>query len=83
MYNKDKPETFRVKVFILANAKYYLIYLIDVYQGKIAENIDIQPSLHNLPTTQKVVANSIINNRIENIFFGYIHRPDSTPFWSV
>ena len=43
MYNKDKPGKYRVDIFILANAKYYFIYHIDVYQGKNTANIDIQP----------------------------------------
>ena len=33
-YNKDKPDKYRVDFFILADAKYYFIYHLDVYQGK-------------------------------------------------
>ena len=51
MYNKDKPDKYRVDFFILANAKYYFIFHIDVCQGKNTENIDTHPLLHKLPTT--------------------------------
>ena len=33
MYNKDKTEIYIVGFFVLANAKYYFIYHIDMYQG--------------------------------------------------
>eukprot|EP00957_Ditylum_brightwellii_P126717 9658068-Ditylum_brightwellii.AAC.1 len=42
-YNKDKPDTFCVNFFILADAKYLFIYQLDVYQGKNKNNIDIHP----------------------------------------
>ena len=59
--------------FILADAKYYLIHHIDVYQGNNTENIDIHPSLRNLPTTQKSIANAIIKSVIANYPHGYRH----------
>ena len=37
-----------------------------MYQGKNTENIDIHPPLHNLPNTQKSIANAIINSGISN-----------------
>ena len=49
-YNKDKPERFRVDLFIMAE-KHYFIYYLDVYQGKNKVYIDIDPTLQNLPTT--------------------------------
>ena len=66
MYNKDKPNKYIVDFFILADAKYYFIYHIDVYQGKNIENIDIHLLLHNLPATHKAVDNAIIKGVIAN-----------------
>ncbi len=40
-YNKDKPDKYRADFFILADARDYFIYNLDVYQGKIKANIDI------------------------------------------
>ena len=73
IYNKDKAEKYRVYFFILADAKYDFIYHIDMYHGKNTENIDIHPSLHNLPTTQKAFENAIIKSVIENDPRGYRH----------
>ena len=72
-YNKDKPEKFRVDFFIMADAKHYFIYHLDVYQGKNKANIDIDPTLHNLPTTQKAVANAIVKSGIANDINGSRH----------
>ena len=33
-YNKDKPDKYRVDFFILADARYYNVGHLDVYQGK-------------------------------------------------
>ena len=66
MYNKDKPDKFRVDFFILADSKHYFIFHLDVYQGKNKANIDIAPMVATLPTTQKAVANAIIKSRIDN-----------------
>ena len=60
-YNKDKPQKFRVDMFIMADASSYHIYNVDVYQGKNASNIDIHPSIETLPTTQKAVLNAVIS----------------------
>ena len=65
-YNKDKPEKFRVDFFIMADAEHHFIYHLDVYQGKNKANIDINQTLHKLPTTQKAVANAILKSRIAN-----------------
>ena len=43
MYNVDENEKYRVDFFILAGAKYYLIYHIYVYQGKNTAGIVIRP----------------------------------------
>ena len=59
--------------FILEDAKYHSIYYIDVYQGKNTANTDIRPSLNNLPTTQKTVANAIIKIWIKNDPHGSRH----------
>ena len=52
--------------FILADAKHYFIYHLDVYQGKNKGNIDIHKSIRKLPPTQKAVANAILNIGIAN-----------------
>jgi Transposase IS4 len=55
-YNKDKPQKFRVDFFILAGSKSYIIYHINVYQGKNSSNVGIDPKCFNLPTTMKAVS---------------------------
>ena len=73
MYNQDNPNKYRLGFFILADAKYYFVYYIDVYQGNNKANIYIHPSLHNLTTTHKYVANDIIKSEITNDPHEYIH----------
>ena len=58
MYNKDKPDKYRVEFFLMACAVTYAILHIDVYQGKNARNIGIHPDVKDLPTSQKAVANA-------------------------
>ncbi|CAB9517121.1 unknown protein [Seminavis robusta] len=59
-YNKDKPDKFRVDFFILACSRTYAVLHIDVYQGRNAANINIDPSIHDLPTTQKATMNAVM-----------------------
>ena len=66
MYNKDKPDKFRVDFSILADSIDFFIYHLDVYQGKNKSNIDIDHSLLKMPTTQKAVANAIVKSGIAN-----------------
>ena len=66
IYNRDKPDNFRVDFFILADAQHYFIFYFDVYQGKNKANTDTAPMIANLPTTQKAVANAIIKSGINN-----------------
>ena len=73
MYNKDKPDKFRVDFFILADSKYYFIFHLDVYQGRNKANIDIAPMIDTFPTTQKAVANAIIKSGINNDIHGCRH----------
>ena len=73
MYNKDKPAKFCVDFFILADAKYYFISHLDVYQGANDRNVDVMPSVKNLPTTQKAVANAILQSGIDNDVDGCRH----------
>ena len=73
MYNKDKPAKFRVDFFILADAKYYFISHLDVYQGANDRNVDVMPSVKHLPTTQKAVANAILQSGIDNDVDGCRH----------
>jgi Transposase IS4 len=63
-YNKDKPDKFRVDFFALAGSKSYVIYHIDVYQGKNACNVGIDPLAVNLPTTMKAVVNAILKSEV-------------------
>ena len=72
-YNKDKPNKYRVDFFILADAKYYFIYHLDVYQGKNRNNIDVHDDAKKLPTTQKAVANAILKSNIANDPHGSRH----------
>ena len=72
-YNKDKPNKYRVDFFILADAKYYFIYHLDVYQGKNRNNIDVHEEAKKLPTTQKAVANAILKSEIANDPHGSRH----------
>lgn len=67
-YNKDKPKKFRVDFFVLANnaPNNYFIVHIDVYQGKNSENIGIPEEIKSLPTTQKAVANAVMQSGIGN-----------------
>ena len=66
MFNKDKPENFRVYFFIPTDSKHYYIYHLDVYQGKNKANIDIHHLVRDLPTTQKAVVNVILKSGINN-----------------
>ena len=52
--------------FILADAEYYVIYHLYVYQGKNEANVDIDDILYSLTTTQRTVANAIIQSGIGN-----------------
>ena len=45
---------------------HYFIFHLDVWQGKNKANIDVGPTLYRLPTTQKVVANAIVESQIAN-----------------
>jgi Transposase IS4 len=60
MYNKDKPDKFRVDFFILAGSQSYLIHHMDVYQGKNDSNVGVAESCWNLPTTMKAVVNAAV-----------------------
>ena len=62
-YNKDKPDKYRVDFFILAGSKSYIIYHIDVYQGRNASNVGIHPECRNLPTTMKAVMNACLGSK--------------------
>ena len=65
-YNKDKPQKFRLDFFVLCNnspGAHFIVHC-DVYQGKNAANIGIPNEIQNLPTTQKVVVNSIIQSKL-------------------
>jgi hypothetical protein len=61
-YNKDKPDKFRVDFFILAGSQSRFIQHMDVYQGKNASNVGIDPECMHLPTTMKAVLNAIVKS---------------------
>jgi hypothetical protein len=67
-YNKDKPKRFYVDFSVLANnaPNNYFIVHIDMYQGKNLENIDIPEEIKSLPTTQKAVANAVMQSGMGN-----------------
>eukprot|EP00957_Ditylum_brightwellii_P081514 6201660-Ditylum_brightwellii.AAC.1 len=50
----------------MQNAENYFIYHLDSYQGKNKANIDIDPTIKRLPTTQKDIANTILKSDIAN-----------------
>ena len=50
----------------MADARDYFIYNLDVYQGKDKANANIDDSFMGIPTTQKVVANAIVQSGIGN-----------------
>ena len=70
---KIKPTNIEYIFLILADAKYYFIYHIDMYQGNNAANIDIHPSLQILHATHKTVSNTTINSVITNDPYGSWH----------
>ena len=57
----------------MADARDYFIYHIDVYQGKNKANVDIDSVLKSLPTTQKAVANAIVQSGNANNTDGSRH----------
>ena len=65
MYNKDKPDKFRVDFFILAGSQSFVIHHMDVYQGKNATNAYIDEKCWNLPTTMKAVVNAVIKCKLD------------------
>ena len=71
MYNKDKPDKYRVDFFVLADAEAYFIYHLDVYQGKNDAEVEIHNDAKGLPTTQKAVINAICSSGLSNDPEGY------------
>ena len=72
-YNKSKPDKFRVELFILACAMTFIIFHVDVYQGRNANNIDIEPEIADLPTTQKAPMNAVMKVGLHNSTDGMHH----------
>jgi hypothetical protein len=66
MYNKDKPDKFRIDFFILACAIDYPILHADVYQGKCDTNVGVSDEIGELPTMQKAVVHAIVETGIAN-----------------
>lgn len=73
MYNSAKPQKFRVDLFILACASSYTVLHVDVYQGKNARNVNIDPSIVDLPTTQKAPLNACLQLGLQNEVDGMHH----------
>ena len=61
MYNKNKPQKFRVDFFLCSTTEpnRYIIMHLDIYQGKNAQNVDIHPEAVSLGTTMKAVVNAV------------------------
>jgi len=68
MYNGKKPQKFRVDFFICASteADNYVIFHIDIYQGRNACNVDIAQEAQWLPTTMKAVINAVVQLDLHN-----------------
>ena len=64
MYNSQKPDRFRVDLFILACAMTYVVFNVDVYQGKNPANVEIDESIVDLPTTQKAPMNACLKAKL-------------------
>jgi hypothetical protein len=65
MYNKDKPDKYRIDFFILCCATCWFIFHIEPYQGKNANNAGVTTLASAFPTTAKAVLNAIEKNRLE------------------
>ena len=59
MYNKDKPQKYRVDFFVLADASTYAILHLDVYQGKHTTDLFMHEKAKGLPITQAAVVNAV------------------------
>jgi hypothetical protein len=71
--NPNKPDKFRVGYFILCCSERYVMHHLDVYQGKNNMNINISPSIRDLPTTQKCVLNAIFQCNLNHDSRGARH----------
>jgi Transposase IS4 len=72
-YNPNKPDKFRVDFFLLCCSATYLIFHLDVYQGKNVFNSRIAPCLRDLPTMQKCVLNALIQCNVKETTQGTRH----------
>ena len=48
-----------------------MVCYLDIYQGKNGDNVGIHPSIKDLPTTQKALANALIYAMVSNDPMGY------------
>ena len=73
LFNGSKPVKFRIEYFILSCSKTYFIHHADVYQGKNAADVHVHKDLVGVPTTQKVVLNSILHTKMDECVHGAQH----------
>ena len=68
MYNKNKPQKFRVDFFLCSTTEpnRYIIMHLDIYQEKNARNVDIHPEAVSLGTTMKAVVNAVCQLDLAN-----------------
>jgi hypothetical protein len=72
-YNSSKPKPYHISLFILSSATTYQILHLDIYQGRNEANVNINPQLHDFPTTQKAVANACFERNLHQETQGFRH----------
>jgi len=70
MYNKDKPEKYRIDFFILCCSVTYIIFHLEPYQGKNATNAGVTTLARSFPTTAKAVLNAVEKTGLKNSLSG-------------
>jgi hypothetical protein len=66
MYNKDKPDKYRIDFFILCCSVTYIIFHLEPYQGKNATNAGVTTLARAFPTTAKAVLNAVEKTGLKN-----------------
>ena len=67
IYSEEAPPILTVMDFlVLCNARQYVVYHLDAYQGANAFNVGIHEYVQYLHTTRKVVANSILCSMVRS-----------------
>ena len=71
MYNKDKPEKYRLDFFILCCAKTFIILHIEPYQGKNGTNAGVSTLARAFPVTSAAVLNAVERSGLKKSPDGY------------